>query len=94
MYLTVQGPEDADILQDNLSILKERGKAWDLESNPPKCQVLHISRSHRPTKHSYTIVWGVCCIRKRENDRKVRSIADRKPEKKTVLAKAFPLFNP
>ena len=25
---------------------------------------------------------GVCCIRNRENDRKVRSIVDRKPEKK------------
>ena len=55
VYLTVHGPEDADILQDDLNILQEWEKAWDMEFNPFKCQVLHISRSRRPIKHSYTI---------------------------------------
>ena len=32
---------------------------------------------------------GGCCIRKRENDRKVRSIIDSKPEKMLVLANAL-----
>ena len=31
------------------------GKAWDMEFNPSKCQVLHISRSRKPIKHSYTM---------------------------------------
>ena len=30
-------------------------RAWDMEFNPSKCQVLHISRSRRPIKHSYTM---------------------------------------
>ena len=32
---------------------------------------------------------GGCSIRKRENDRKVRSIIDSKPEKRLVLANAL-----
>ena len=55
VYLTVQGPEDADILQDDLNVLLECEKARDMELNPSKCQVLHISRSRRPIKHSYTM---------------------------------------
>ena len=55
VYLTVQGQEDADILQDELNVLYEWGKASDMEFNQSKCQVLHISRSHRPIEHSYTM---------------------------------------
>ena len=55
VYLTVQGQEDADILQDDLHVLQECEKAWDMEFNPSKCQVLHISRSSKPIKHSYTM---------------------------------------
>ena len=51
VYLTVQGQEDPDILQDDLNVLQEWKKAWDMEFNPSKCQVLHISRSRRPIKH-------------------------------------------
>ena len=43
------------------------------------------STSYTLPSHLTTIAqggWGGCCIRKRENDRKVRSIVDRKPEKK------------
>ena len=54
VYLTVQWQEDADILQDDLNVLQEWEKAWDMEFNPSKCQVLHISRSCRQIKHSYT----------------------------------------
>ena len=56
VYLSVQGHEDADILQDDLNVLQEWEKVWDMEFNPSKCQVLHISRSRRPIKHnSYTM---------------------------------------
>ena len=40
------------------------------------------STSYTLPSHLTTIARGVCHIRKRENDRKVRSIVDRKPEKK------------
>ena len=55
VYLTVHGQEDADILQDDLNVLQEWEKAWDMEFNPSKCQVLHISRSRKPIKQSYTM---------------------------------------
>ena len=55
VYLTVQGQEDVDILQADLNVLQEWEKAWDMEFNPSKCQVLHISRSRRPIKHPYTM---------------------------------------
>ena len=45
MYLTVQGQEDADILQDDLNVLQEWEKAWDMEFNPSICQVLHSTYS-------------------------------------------------
>ena len=48
VYLTVQGQEDADIPKDDLNVLQEWEKAWDMEFNPSKCQVLHISRSRKP----------------------------------------------
>ena len=47
------------------------------------------STSYTLPSHLTTIARGVCCIRKRENDRKVRSIVDRKPEKSVVLANAY-----
>ena len=56
VYLTVQWQKDADILQDDLNVLQEWEKAWDMEFNPSKCQVLHISRSCRQIKHAYTTV--------------------------------------
>ena len=31
------------------------GKAWDMEFNPSKCQVVHICRSRRPIKNKYTM---------------------------------------
>ena len=55
VYLTVQGQEDADILQADLNVLQEWEKAWDMEFNPSKCQVLHISRHRRPIKQPYTM---------------------------------------
>ena len=45
--------------------------------------ILSTSTSYTLLSHLTTIAQVVCCIRKRENDRKVRSIVDRKPEKKS-----------
>ena len=51
----VQGQEDTDIIQNDLNILQEWEKAWDMEFNPSKCQVVHISRSRKPIKNKYTM---------------------------------------
>ena len=55
VYLAVQGQEDTDIIQNDLNILQEWEKAWDMEFNPSKCQVVHISRSRKLIKNKYTM---------------------------------------
>ena len=55
VYLAVQGQEDTDIIQNDPNILQEWEKAWDMEFNPSKCQVVHISRSRKPIKNKYTM---------------------------------------
>ena len=55
VYLAVQGKEDTDIIQKVLNVLQEWEKASDMEFNPSKCQVVHISRSRRPIKNKYTM---------------------------------------
>ena len=55
VYLAVQGQEDTDVIQNDLNILQEWEKAWDMEFNPSKCQVVHISRSRKPIKNNYTM---------------------------------------
>ena len=42
-------------LSQEWGVLQKWGKAWDMGFNPSKCQVLHISRSHGPIKHSFTM---------------------------------------
>ena len=37
VYLAVQGQEDTDIIQNDLNILQEWEKAWDMEFNLSKC---------------------------------------------------------
>ena len=49
VYLAAQGQADTDIIQNDLNILQEWGKVWDMEFNPSKCQVVHIFRS-RPSQ--------------------------------------------
>lgn len=55
VYLAVQGQQDSVTLQNDLNKLQDWEKAWDMEFNPSKCQVLHISRSQNPIKNTYTM---------------------------------------
>ena len=55
VYLTVDSSEDRDTLQADLDTLQEWERAWDMEFNPSKCQVLHITRSKQPLKTQYTL---------------------------------------
>ena len=55
VYLTVQGQADSKMLQKDLNVLQEWEKEWDMEFNPSKCQVVHITRSKRPIQTSYSI---------------------------------------
>ena len=55
VYLTVQDPNDSKRLQSDLNVLQEWEKKWDMEFNPSKCQVLHITRSRNPIRYKYTM---------------------------------------
>ena len=55
VYLTVSGPNGSNILQSDLNYLQEWERTWDMEFNPSKCQVLHISRARQPIHSQYTL---------------------------------------
>ena len=55
VYLTVDSSEDRDTLQADLDTLQEWERAWNMEFNPSKCQVLHITRSKQPLNTQYTL---------------------------------------
>ena len=55
VYLTINHPSDASLLQKDLDQLQQWEVKWDMEFNPSKCQVLHITRARAPIKTSYTM---------------------------------------
>lgn len=55
VYLTVRNKNDTSILQDDLDTLQKWERTWDMEFNPSKCQVLHISRARQPIHSQYTL---------------------------------------
>ena len=55
VYLTVNSPQYANTLQADLDTLQEWEQTWDMEFNPGKCQVLHISNSNDPLLSQYTL---------------------------------------
>ena len=55
IYLTVSSANDSSITQSDLDTLRCWERTWDMEFNPSKCQVLHISRSRSPIKSKYYI---------------------------------------
>lgn len=55
VYLTVTNPNDSSTLQNDLDTLQQWERTWDMEFNPSKCQVLHISKSRHPIISQYTL---------------------------------------
>ena len=52
MYRAVSSLSEANILQDDLSKLEQWEKSWDMNFDPAKCQVLHVTRSKLPFQQS------------------------------------------
>ncbi|MCG7865188.1 MAG: hypothetical protein JAY74_02330 [Candidatus Thiodiazotropha taylori] len=53
VYLTVSSLQDSQVLQSDLDSLQRWERTWDMEFNPSKCQVLHITRSRKPIMSRY-----------------------------------------
>ena len=53
MYLAISSLPDENILQDDLSKLDQWEKSLDMNFNPTKCQVLHITRLKTPIPSKY-----------------------------------------
>ena len=55
IYLAVSSLEDAHILQQDLDRLHQWELQWDMELNPSKCVVLHVTRSRTPVLSQYLL---------------------------------------
>ena len=53
IYNTINNHSDSDTLQQELDTLQTWERLWDMDFNPSKCQVLHISKSRHPAQHIY-----------------------------------------
>ena len=54
MYLAISSLSEASNLQDDFIQLEKWEKSWDMDFNPTKCQVLHITRSKTPIPSVHT----------------------------------------
>ena len=55
IYLAVSSLQDAQILQQDLDHLNKWELEWDMEFNPGKCVVIHITRSRTPIPSHYLL---------------------------------------
>ena len=50
LYLTIESEDDGSALQNDLDILSKWETRCDMEFNPSKCQVVHVTGSKIPIK--------------------------------------------
>ena len=55
LYLTMESEDCGSTLQSDLDILSMWETRWDMEFNPSKCQVVHVTGSKRPVKRDYIL---------------------------------------
>ena len=55
MYFAISSTTEGQVLQTDLACLEQWEKMWDMQFNPSKCQVLHITRKVKPLNTTYTI---------------------------------------
>ena len=55
LYLTVSTSSQSEILKKDLDNLERWGYTWDMEFNPSKCQVIHITTSKTPIPTQCTL---------------------------------------
>ena len=55
MYLAISSTSEGQVLQTDLACLEQWEKMWDMQFNPSKCQVLHITRKVKPLNTKYIL---------------------------------------
>ena len=55
MYLTIQAPEDATLLQQDLDTLSSWSRKWMMELNPRKCHAITVTRKKTRFIHQYSL---------------------------------------
>ncbi|MCG7878314.1 MAG: reverse transcriptase family protein, partial [Candidatus Thiodiazotropha endolucinida] len=55
IYLAVSSLQDAQVLQKDLDCLHEWELQWDMEFNPSKCVVIHVTRARTPFPSEYLL---------------------------------------
>ena len=55
IYVTVESKTDSDCIQRDLDRLQAWEFKWDMEFNPSKCQVIHVTASRAPLKSEYIL---------------------------------------
>ena len=55
MYLAIRSTTEGQVLQTDLACLEQWEKMWDMQFNPSKCQVLHITRKVKPLHTKYIL---------------------------------------
>ena len=55
LYLTMEREDDRSALQTDLDILSTWETRWDMEFNPSKCQVVHVTGSRKTVKTDYVL---------------------------------------
>ena len=56
MYLAISSSTEGQVLQTDLECLEQWEKMWDIQFNPSKCQVLHITRKVKPLNTSTSYI--------------------------------------
>ena len=55
LYRQISTPADAITLQRDLDMLGQWEQKWQMDFNPSKCHVLHVTRSHSPSNDTYIL---------------------------------------
>jgi len=55
VYLTINSHSDPSTLQQDLDNMVIWEKQWDMEFNPSKCQVIHVTKNKNVIKHQYLL---------------------------------------
>ena len=67
LYLTMESVDDSSALQTDLEILSAWETRWDMEFNPSKCQVIHVTGCRKTVKTAYVshgqVLESVPCAR-------------------------------